>query len=346
MGSTRATLHHLSIPLKGRFHTATGDIGARDVSIVEVDIGGVTGWGEASPYPGLDEPIDDVLVAAGSGGVTPTLASAIECAIADAKARSDATPLVDLIGSTKTSVPVSIAVGLGGDPRATVDAAGLLGVNRFKIKIAPGHVIHVADIVEAQPRAIIGLDANGSFDAATIDELESISDLGIVYLEQPCHPVDTESLERLRQIIDVPVFADDTVRSVADATDALASPFIDGVVIKPGRLGLAASLAAIAEVERRGKRWRASGLLETGIGRSFSDLFAARPAAFVSDVAPADWFLEHDLVPSRFADGQVQVPEGPGIGVEPDPDMLDRYRVGRVDATDSVTRWMDTNPAS
>lgn len=346
MGSTRATLHHLSIPLKGRFHTATGDIGARDISILEVDVDGIVGWGEASPYPGLDEPINNVLGAAGSGATTPTLASAIECAIADARARIDAVSLASVLGSTRTSVPASIAVGLGGDPRATVDAAALVGVTRFKVKIAPGHVVHVADIVEAQPHAIIGLDANGSFDVTTIDELESISELGIVYLEQPCHPRDTESLERLHQIIDVPVFADDTVRSVSDANDALASPWIDGVVIKPGRLGLAASLAAIGEAEHRRKRWRASGLLETGIGRSFSDLFAARPTAFVSDVAPADWFLEHDLVPSRFADGQVQTPDGHGIGVDPDPDMLDRYRIASVDATDSVTRWVDANPSS
>jgi O-succinylbenzoate synthase len=335
----RAILHHLSIPLKGRFHTATGDIGAREFGLLEVETDAAIGWGEAPPYPGQDEPFESLLEAARNGTTTLTFGTAIEFAMADARARAAGESLASVMGVTRESIPASIAVGLGGDPRAMVESAAALGVSRFKVKVAPGHVLHVADVIEAQPQAIVGLDANGSFDSETIEELEAVSDLGIAYLEQPCDPSDEVTLERLRQLIDVPVFADETVRSASDATDALSSPLINGVVVKPGRLGFAGSLSTIAEVERRGKRWRASGLLESGIGRSYSDLFAGLPSAFVSDVAPADWFFERDVVESRFSDGHMLVPTGPGIGVEPDPEMLDRYRLQTIDATDSVRRW-------
>jgi O-succinylbenzoate synthase len=339
MTVNRATLHHLSIPLKGRFHTATGDIGAREFGILEVETDSAVGWGEAPPYPGQDESFESVLEAVTNGSTTPTLRTAIEFALVDASARADGQSLGSVMGVTRNAIPASIAVGLGGDPRAMVESAAALGVSRFKVKVAPGHVLHVADVVDAQPQAIVGVDANGSFDRTTIEELEAIADLGIAYLEQPCSPSDEATLDRLRQIIDAPVFADETVRSASDATLALSSTLINGVVVKPGRLGFAGSLATIAEVDRRGKRWRASGLLESGIGRSFSDLFAGLPTAFVSDVAPANWFFERDIVETRFVDGQMLLPTGPGIGVEPDPDLMDRYRIQTIDATESVRRW-------
>lgn len=333
-------LHHLAIPLKGRFHTAMGDIGERDISILELSIDDVVGWGEASPYPGLDEPFAELLTAAASHRTTPTLASAIELASADVSARVAGTSFAEDIGATRESVPASIAVGLGGDPSALVASAAHLGVQRFKVKIAPGHVLHVAEIMDSHPGTIIGLDANGSFDMATIGELESVADLPIAYLEQPCDPSDPATLERLKQITDVPVFIDETIRTAKDAAVALDSTLVDGVVIKPGRLGLAASLATIEDVERRGKRWRSSGLLETGVGRAFSDAFAAIPSAFASDIAPADWFLERDIVENRFSDGAVSIPKGPGIGMAPDPEVLDRYRVSSIDVTDTVNRWL------
>jgi D-galactarolactone cycloisomerase len=55
-------------------------------------------------------------------------------------------------------------------------------------------------------------------------------------------------------------------------------------------------------------------------------------AAFAPDV-PFELFfgdLEaspyHDLVRTR--DGRLQVPDGPGLGMEPDLDLIDRYRLG------------------
>lgn len=344
MADIRATLHHLSIPLKGRFHTASGDIGTREIGLVEVQVDGVTGWGEAPPYPGQDESFDAVLESVASGSTTLTLATAIEFAMVDAAARAKGESLATIMGVTRDTVPASIAVGLGGDPRLMAESAGALGVGRFKVKVAPGHVLHVAEVIESQPQAIVGIDANGSFDRSTIDELEAVADHGVAYIEQPCDPSDVAALERLHQIIDAPVFADETVRSASDAEDALSSPLIDGVVIKPARLGFAGSLSTIAEVERVGKRWRASGLLESGIGRSYSDLFAGLPSAFVSDVAPADWFFERDIVDSRFLDGQLVMPSGPGIGTAPDSETMERYLVQTLDATESVRRWEDRDP--
>jgi L-alanine-DL-glutamate epimerase-like enolase superfamily enzyme len=109
---------------------------------------------------------------------------------------------------------------------------------------------------------------------------------------------------------------------VADAEALLSLEHVDGVVIKPGRLGWTGAIAVRDRANAAGKLWRASGLLETGIGRAYADILAACPDAFVSDVAPADWFLETDVTTSRYVNAQITVPSAPGLGVTPLPDLL------------------------
>lgn len=334
----RITLNHISVPLKGAFHTAQGGIDARDVVIVEVLSNGHSGWGEAAPYPGQDESVDDVIGAAGGDAIPATLLSAIDFAIADVSARRAGVSLAAVFGSSHDALPASIAIGLGGDSLGMVEDAVHQGVRRFKMKVAPGFVEHIALIPKVHPGLVIGLDANGAFDSETVGELGQLRGAPIAYFEQPCDPSDTSTLEAIRSLIDVPVFADESIRSFDDAEGVLASPLVDGVVVKPGRLGLRGSQRTIAHAEGLGKRWRASGLLETGIGRAYSNLFAARRSAFVSDVAPADWFLEHDIVETQVLGGVITLPDGPGLGVSPDSAVMERYLVQRVDGGDLIRR--------
>ena len=313
--------------MRAEFHTAQVHVGSRSVGLVEMLRGDVIGWGEASPFPGQDESMADVVAAIEAEAMTPTLSAGIDQAGADWLAKSRGVSLADEVGATLESVPASVAIGLGADPVAAVARAAAKGVSRFKIKIGPGHVDHVVLIRAANQSCVLGVDANGSFDQATVGELAVFADLEIAYIEQPCDGDDVPALTALKHLIDVPVFADESIRSMADAESVLSSPLIDGAVVKPGRLGFDGALDVIELARRFGKRWRASGLLETGIGRAYTDILAGIPSAFVSDVASADWFLEQDVAPSRFVEGSISTPTGPGIGVAPSPDVLERYLV-------------------
>ena len=313
--------------MRGDFHTAQTRVGSRSIGLVEMKGGGATGWGEASPFPGQDESMDEMVASLATGAATPTLRAGINEAEADWSARRSGASIAQDIGATTDSLPVSIAVGLGDDPVSTVARAVATGVSRFKIKVGPGYVDHVVLIRAANESCVLGVDANASFDESTIGELAALAGQDIAYIEQPCAGDDTVSLTRIKQLVDAPVFADESVRSVSEAESVLNSPLIDGVVVKPGRLGFDGSLAMIALAQRLGKRWRASGLLESGIGRAYTDLLAAIPSAFVSDVAPADWFLEQDVAPGRFTDGAITTPRGLGLGVQPQREVIDRYLV-------------------
>jgi O-succinylbenzoate synthase len=310
MADQPVTIFHLEIPLRSPFTTSGGSIASRSVALVRVG-DDLYGWGEAAPFPGQDEPISAVLSAARAGESTPTLDAAIDEAHADLRARLDGESLFCIAGATKEVLDVSLAVGLA-DPIAEVDRAVEEGISRFKLKIEPGRVGHVAEIRRGYPDVLLGLDANGSFDLDSMSELNALLALGISYVEQPFS--DLASVPA----IEVPVFADESVRSVTSAEAALALDHVDGVVVKPGRLGWSGALAVRELANSAAKLWRASGLLETGIGRAYTDILAACPDAFVSDVAPAEWYLDTDVTESRYANAHITVPTGPGLGITPD----------------------------
>jgi O-succinylbenzoate synthase len=314
------TIFHLDIPLRRPFTTSGGSLASRSIALVRVG-NDPYGWGEAAPFPGQDEPISVVLDAAQAGESTPTLDAAVDEAQADFRARVAGESLAQIAGAARSLLDVSLAVGLA-DPIPDVDRAVQQGISRFKLKVEPGRIGHVREIRRNHPDVLLGLDANGSFDLKTIDELEAVASLDIAYLEQPFADMGSAAAIRHRAAIDVPVFADESVRSLVSAEAVLEHDHVDGVVVKPGRLGWTGALAVRELANSAGKLWRASSLLETGIGRAYTDILAACPDAFVSDVAPAAWFLDTDITESRYANAHVTLPSGDGVGVTPSPELL------------------------
>ena len=323
MEITNSRLHRIDLPMRRPFVTADGPVSSRRIALVEVLGGGSTGWGEAAPYPGQDQSIDVVVSAARGRGASPTFDAAVDQAVADWRARRSGQSLV---ASQGDRIPISVAVGLE-DPIETVGALVDKGIGRFKVKVAPGQVGHVRRLRADHPTIVLGLDANRSFDAQTIGELDELADVGVAYVEEPVRHRDRQTARHLRSRLEAPIFVDESVTAWMDVTAALADPTVDGLTIKPGRLGWSGAVKAAEAAEVAGKLWRASGLLETGIGRAFTDSLASRSAA-ISDVAPAELFFEQDLAPSRWLDdGTMGVPDGPGVGVEPLTRALDRYTV-------------------
>lgn len=317
----------LSIPLRNPFVTAGGTIESRDVCLVRAENDGHVGWGEAAPFPGQDETIPELMASAATDEPTPTLLAAIDEALADLGARAKDAPLLE---ASTGSVPLCPAVGIE-DAVATVDRAVHDGVSRFKVKIGPARISHLREIRARHPEILIAVDGNRSFGAGRMLELESLVSLGIAFAEELFDDWRSHEVLQFSERTGIPHFADESVRSLEDVRRLLAIPGLDGITVKPGRLGWSGALAARDLVRAAGKRWRSSGLLETGVGRAFSNLLAAQSDADVSDVADARMFLIEDVVDSgngRLRSAEVAVPKGPGLGVMPDASIIDRYRVG------------------
>jgi len=317
----------LSMPLRSSFGTADTSIEVRDICLIRASGGGQEGWGEAAPFPGQDESMDELLASTGSDDPTPTLLAAIDEALADLSARAQGRPLLP---PRSGSVPLCVAVGIE-DAMAAVDRHVEAGIMRFKVKIGPARIGHVRAIRAKHPDVLIAVDGNGSFGAGRMAELESLSSVGVALAEELFDEWQSHEVLQFGERTGIPLFADESVRSLADVQRLLALPGVDGITIKPGRLGWGGALTARDLAMAAGKRWRASGLLETGMGRSFSNLLASQDGADMSDVADARMFFVDDVVRVPVESGSIVLPKGEGIGVTPHSDVVDRYRVGEFD---------------
>ena len=67
------------------------------------------------------------------------------------------------------------------------------------------------------------------------------------------------------------------------------------------------------------------GMLETGLGRAANAALAALPGfTLPGDVSASARFYARDITePVELVDGHVMVPTGPGLGVDPVPEILD-----------------------
>jgi O-succinylbenzoate synthase len=75
------------------------------------------------------------------------------------------------------------------------------------------------------------------------------------------------------------------------------------------------------------------GMLETGIGRAVNVAVASLPGfTMPGDTSGSDRYFERDLTRPFVVDpdGTMEVPTGPGIGVEPLPEVLSEAVVDRV----------------
>jgi O-succinylbenzoate synthase len=66
-------------------------------------------------------------------------------------------------------------------------------------------------------------------------------------------------------------------------------------------------------------------MLETGLGRAANVALAALPGfTLPGDTSASDRYYRQDLTaPFVLTDGHLAVPQGPGLGVEPLPDVLE-----------------------
>ena len=183
-------------------------IGDRDVILVA----GPAGWGEASPLPGY---------ACGDGASRRA---------AEESAR-DGWP-----AAVRDTVPVNALVDNG-----PVDPGALAGFPAVKVKVGRRDPRDDLDLVAAVrdsvgPSVALRVDANGMWDVDTAEAMiRRLAPYELELVEQPVAGLD--DLARLRRRVDVPLAADECVRSVGDARCLATLHAADVVVLKVQPLG-------------------------------------------------------------------------------------------------------------
>lgn len=160
--------------------------------------------------------------------------------------------------------------------------------------------------------------------------------LNVYWLEEPLPTHDLEAYAALRDSVDLRIAAGEMVRSEAEARDLVLRGRVDVVqpdVVLSGGIAGARRVAALAA--REGRMWsphtwsNGYGLL---VNVHAALAFSTCPYIEVPFDPPAwsaerrDWLLPATLEIAQ--DGTIAPPAGPGLGVVPDWDALERFRVG------------------
>jgi D-galactarolactone cycloisomerase len=215
----------------------------------------------------------------------------------------------------------------GADWRAGVEA-----VETVRAAVGPDFAI----MVDANQGWRMPGDLRPRWDVATaIACARALEPLGVEWLEEPLRTDDVEGYAALRRATSLRIAAGEMLRDAAAARDLVVRGGVDVIqsdVVLAGGIGGARRIAAVADLHGRTwspHTWSNGYGLVANLHAALA--FSTCPYVEVPFDPPAwparrrDWLLPAPV--EIAADGTIQPPAGPGLGVEPDLDALDRYRV-------------------
>ena len=164
------------------------------------------------------------------------------------------------------------------------------------------------------------------------DLLKRLDDFNLLLIEQPIEEEDILGHAKLAAYIETPICLDESIVSADIARDAIELGAAEIINIKPSRVGGYIESRKIHDVSVANNIpvW-CGGMLETGIGRAANLALAAMPGfTLPGDTSASSRYFEVDTTePFVLRDGHIDVPTGPGIGVDPIREIVDSYTVSQ-----------------
>ncbi len=278
----------------------------------------------------------------------------LEVAVWDLVGRALGEPLWRLLGGRSEALVAyaSSAERVDADERARrCVALRDAGVRAVKLRFHDEDWRRDVEVVEAVRAAVGGgtrimVDANQGWrmpgdrsprwDVATaLACARALEPLAIEWLEEPLRTDDIAGYAALRRGTSLRIAAGEMVREAAQARDLVVDGGVDVIqpdVVLSGGIGGARRIAALADLHGRmwsPHTWSNGYGLVANLHAALA--FSTCPWIEVPFDPPAwpaerrDWLLAE---PVRIAsDGTIRPPAGPGLGVEPDLDALERHRI-------------------
>jgi L-alanine-DL-glutamate epimerase-like enolase superfamily enzyme len=334
-----------TLRMRGPLQSSYGAVSERELLAVELsDEDGVTGYGEAAPLQAYDgvsiARVERALVlyravieeAAGMNGAEivdacrraddlPEAFAAIDLALWDRAGRRSGRPVASLLTDTPAeTVPVNATLSALDRAGAAEQAskAVQLGFGCLKVKVGVGDDAGRIAAVRAAagPHAALRIDANGSWGVEqAVSSIEMLSPVGLELVEEPVHGL--AAVREVRERVAVRVAIDET----AAEHGALTAGVADAVCLKISRCGgLSGLLAAAALVRASGAEVYVASTLDGPLGVAAgvhaAAALASRGPLPACGLATLGMFegLTDPLPP---VNGEIRVPEAPGLGVEP-----------------------------
>ena len=362
-------IHVVELPVTETHSHGSGDVSAIKTVLLELTTdSGITGWGEASPWPvftgtaqanvaalqhymlprvmgrspfdagALMEQADRIIVG------HPEAKAALETALLDISGRALGLPVHRLLGGARRDrVPLSFSIA---NPDFQQDLEKLQrlyesGLRIFKLKT--GFDSHRFDLMRLQTlrekyqdTLDLRIDYNqGMASHEALPRLRDMEGFGLTFIEQPVPRDDLDTMAHLAHVLTTPLMADESVFNPREALTGVGKRVADIFslkIMKSGGLRRALDVAAIARAAGIGVY--GGCMFETGIAHAAGThlVAAVTDLSLGCEFYMANYYLKDDILSEPFParDGFVHVPMAPGLGVEVDRERVKHHALQSV----------------
>lgn len=299
----------------------------------------VENWRDLRPT--LEQTLHRMVVHTGEFGPFNHCFAALDMAFADIAAKRLGLPLRHMLNSgASDAVQVYASTPGMNDPEAAIVALVNAGHTAVKLKIgfstARDEKVLRAFRKHAPDDMALMVDANQNWVVETaLATIRRISDLDISFVEEPIlASLPIEEWESLAAQSTVPLAAGENIQSLERFKNHIDGKSLDVVqpdVAKWGGISgtYDVGIYALGHGAKCYMHYMGTGL---GLAASFHVLAAMGGAGRVElDVNPNPLRADLGAINLSVINGSVKVPDGDGIGFEPDMQALERFLVGQAD---------------
>jgi L-alanine-DL-glutamate epimerase-like enolase superfamily enzyme len=267
----------------------------------------------------------------GRRGLAMMAVSGVELALWDLLGKTRGLPVYQLLGGLvqprlrayasllRYQTPVHVAQAV----------SAVLGMGFTAVKL---HQTDVASVSAAREAAGAGVDLMLDTNCPwTLDEAvrmgRQLERYELRWLEEPVWPPeDYAGLARLRQAVRIPIATGENEATVFGFREIIAAGAADVVQPSVTKVGGIAEMKKIAALAASANVTFVPHSFYFGPGLAATlHVAASTPGVPYVEMPPGELAESLPAKPIRCTGGTVAVPEGPGLGADPDPDVLQRY---------------------
>jgi L-alanine-DL-glutamate epimerase-like enolase superfamily enzyme len=308
----------------------------RTVVVKLRDADGLEGWGEAAgisfygetpetalaafqtystvlPEQGFDLEVAERGFASALTG-NPGARAALSAALHDLVGKRLGVPLWKLWGLDAAKAPRStFTIGLDTVEKMQAKVREAAEYPILKIKLGTERDLEILRGLRAVTDKELRVDANCGWTVKrAVQMLPVLQEFGVTVLEQPVAPGDIDGLGEIRRRASLPIIADESCLVAADIPALVGK--VDGINIKLAKCGSLREAIRMVHVARAHDLTVMVGCM---IESSLAITAAAHltPLVDIVDLDGAALLQDDPFVGATIANGQVHLPDGPGLGV-------------------------------
>jgi D-galactarolactone cycloisomerase len=274
----------------------------------------------------------------GRKGAAMSALGALDTAFWDLRGKASGKPVRELLGGSSESCPAYASALLWKEPAAlATDAARFVADGFRRVKMRCGRNWEYDTAAVAAVRDAVGPDHDVIVDGSMRYSLEDarrfanfLAEQGVFWYEEPFAPENLDDFMALRGTVDVRLAAGENEFGLQGFRELVRCKAVDILQPDTCRCGGVSEAWKVAQMAGR-----------AGLGvatHTWNDAVTVVANAQVVSAAPTGITVEVDqtgnpfitdllVEPLRIVDGELQLSRAPGLGIELDAAVVDRYRL-------------------